>query len=100
MFLASIRLVNLFDCVSLEEEAQHSYDRLNICLNPSVANKVRSCSKTSPKDCPLVWDMGPCLASLLCVVILLITPSAASRSTIFQKLIPLLELELPSTNFK
>ena len=58
MFLALISLVNLFDCVSLEEEAQRSYDRLNVCLNLSVANKMGSSSKSSPKDCPLVWDTG------------------------------------------
>jgi hypothetical protein len=58
MFLASIKLVNQFDCVSLMEEASKVVKRLNLFVNPSVATGMGSRGRKTPKNCPLVWDTG------------------------------------------
>jgi hypothetical protein len=57
-FLASIRMVNTFDRISLVEEAQRAVHCASLCqLNPTLNGMGTSVRKT-PKTCPLVWDTG------------------------------------------
>ena len=58
MFLAAPRLMERFNSLSLEEGAQKTVARLNLCQNIYSLDKNNPRKRHTFKSCPLVWDTG------------------------------------------